>query len=134
MLTTLLNVNNGLAGNAGGASAGAPVASVGTTATAGGGGYRHFGASYDYNEPEVLAAREEVKLLRKEKRKVKKQDNSGAMLEAIEKRLQFLYKLLEEKKAGYIRTQERYEYEARMKQERREKRMRRIKTISKLLN
>ena len=99
-----------------------------------------IGGTYDYNEPEVLAAREEIKILRKEKRQVRKQDNSGAMLEAIEKRLQFLYKLLEEKKAGYIRTQERYEYEAKMKQEaqakqaKREKRMRRLNTIARLLN
>ena len=104
------------------------------TGTAGGGSgtARHFGAGYDYDEPVVVAIREEIKQLRTEKRQVKKQDNSVAMLLAIEERLKYLYELLEARKVRFLASKENYEYQARM--EKRAKRTRRLKTIMRLLN
>ena len=143
MLTTLLLQNLDNAGSAGGISTGAPVVSVGTTGTAGGGPgktYRYFGASYEYNEPEVVAAREEIKILRKEKKKVKR-TTEPAMFDAIQERLDFLYKLIEDRKKQYAQAIESYEYQARMEAQRaeekvrkREKRQRRLNAIMKLLD
>ena len=141
MLTLLFTRNLRQAGTAGGASVGAPVVSVGvpaTTSPGGGGGARHFGAGYDYDDPVIIAAREEVKILRKEKRQVKRQDNSAAMLIAIEARLRELYALLESRREKYQRTVENYEHQARMAEEakiqKRAKRKRRLNTIMRLLN
>ena len=141
MLTLLFTRNLRQAGTPNGYVA-PPAESVGVTnppsSGGGGGSVRHFGAGYNYDDPVIIAAREEVKILRKEKREVKKQDNSEAMLIAIEARLKELYALLETKRAQYQRTVENYEYKARMAEEARvqkkQKRQRRLNTIMRLLN
>ena len=145
MLTLLFTANLGTAGNAGGASVGTPVVSVGVTnppTGGGGGGMRHFGAVYEYNDPAILAVKEEIKILKEEKKELKKEDNTGAMLEAINQRLRELYALLEKRKVLYQRTVENYEYKARMAAEqeaervrvKKEKRQRRMRTILRLLD
>lgn len=140
MLTTILLRNLGQAGNAGGASVGAPVVSVGVTLkpTAGGGrgSARFFGAGYDYDDPIVVQVREEIKILRTKKKKTKKR-TEPAMYEALVERLNYLYKLLEQRKRMFLQAQENYEYQAHMSEERkqkRDKRQRRLRVISKLMD
>lgn len=111
--------------------------SVGVTipTTAGGGrrSARFFGAGYDYDDPIVVQVREEIKILRQKKKKTKKR-TEPAMYEALVERLNYLYKLLEQRKRMFLQAQENYDYQARMKEEKRTKRQRRLRTISKLMD
>ncbi len=144
MLLLLLNRNLGQRGPPGGASAGAPVVSVGVTipTTAGGGrrSARFFGAGYDYDDPIVIQVREEIKILREKKKKTRKR-TEPAMYEALIERLNYLYKLLEQRKQLFLQSQDNYEYQARMEETQRqqrfeikEKRKRRVRTIMRLLD
>lgn len=134
MLLLLLNRNLGQRGTPGGVSVGAPVVSVPPT-TAGGGrrSARFFGAGYDYDDPIVVQVREEIKILREKKKKTRKR-TEPAMYEALVERLNYLYKLLEQRKQMFLQAQDNYEYQARMKEEKRNKRQRRLRTISKLMD
>ena len=119
---------------------------VASVVAAGGGSYRHFGIDYEEQEPpEIVAIKEEIKLVKKEQVVLRKEDNTETMLLALADRLKQLQIDLRRQitlnnryKAEFAKAEASRvavaENNARMKQAKMEKRNRRLLTIARLLD